>query len=180
MAKPIVMDDGEFERQLLAARQRFTEEHAAGLHASSVRYDKRSRRFVFELSNGYLLGVPVATLPHLAEATPAQLAAIEVTSGGASIRIPALDADYSVPGLVLALTAREVGRRGGQVRSKAKSLAAKANGAKGGRPRRLAALARLETLPAPSSIEKRDVNDLAALRGSEPDLRPIPRRRSVR
>jgi Protein of unknown function (DUF3532). len=155
MAKPIVLDDEEFERQLLAARQRFTEEHAAGLHASSVRYDKRSRRFIFELSNGYLFGVPVATLPHLAEATPAQLAAIELTSSGASIRIPALDADYSVPALILALTAREIGRRGGQVRSKAKSLAAKANGAKGGRPRRLAELG-----------------------GSEPDLRPIPRRRS--
>lgn len=138
MAKPIVMDDEEFERQLLAARQRFADDHAAGLHASSARYHARSRRFILELSNGYLFGVPVATLPHLAEATPAQLAGIEVTFGGAAIRIPALDADYSVPGLILALTAREVGRRGGQVRSKAKSLAAKVNGAKGGRPRKLA------------------------------------------
>ena len=66
------------------------------------------------------------------------LAAVEVSVTGSAIRIPALDADYGVPGLVLALTAREVGRRGGQVRSKAKSLAAKVNGATGGRPRKLA------------------------------------------
>ena len=75
MAKPIVLDDEEFERQLLAARQRFTEEHAAGLHASSVRYHTRSRRFVLELSNGYLFGVPVDTLPDLAEATHDRLLA---------------------------------------------------------------------------------------------------------
>lgn len=84
------------------------------------------------------MGVPTRALPHLAEATAAQLAEVKVDLGGSSIRIPALDADYSVPGLVLAITARETGRRGGLVRSKAKSLAAKVNGAKGGRPRKAA------------------------------------------
>lgn len=130
------------EAQILAqlpdADARETAERTMGLRAAEVRYDRKSHRFVLELTSGYLVGVPTRALPHLAEATAAQLAEVKVDMGGSSIRIPALDADYSVPGLVLAITARETGRRGGLVRSKAKSLAAKVNGAKGGRPRKTA------------------------------------------
>lgn len=149
--------EAEILAQIPAARARERAERDAGLRAKTARYDRKGGRLVLELTNGYELGIPVVTLPALRNATQAELAAVEVSDTGSSIRIPALDADYSVPGLVLALTAREIGRRGGQVRSKAKTLAAKLNGAKGGRPRRVAALARLETLPAPSSIEKRGV-----------------------
>ena len=123
--------------QIPAARARATAEREAGQRAKAARYDRKTGRFVLELTNGYELGVPVTTLPALRNATHAQLAAVEMSVTGSAIRIPALDADYSVPGLVLALTAREVGRLGGEVRSKAKSRAAKVNGAKGGRPRKL-------------------------------------------
>jgi hypothetical protein len=148
--------EAEILAQIPAARAGERAEREAGLRATAARYDRKTSRFVLELTNGYVLGVPVSTLPALRDATNTQLAAVELNATGSSIRIPALDADYSVPGLVLSLTAREVGRRGGQVRSEAKSLAAKINGAKGGRPRKR----------------------LAALGGSDPDLRPIPRRRS--
>lgn len=124
--------------QIPAARARATAEREAGLRATAARYDRKTGRFVLELTNGYELGIPVTTLPALRNATQAQLAAVEMSATGSAIRIPALDADYSVPGLVLAFTAREIGRRGGEVRSKAKSRAAKVNGAKGGRPRKLA------------------------------------------
>ncbi|MCU1381735.1 MAG: hypothetical protein JWL71_432 [Acidobacteria bacterium] len=124
--------------QIPAARARAAAEREQGLRATAAHYDRKSGRIVLELTNGYVLGVPVTTLPALRQATHAQLAGLEMTDTGSAIRIPALDADYSVPGLVLTFNAREVGRRGGQVRSKAKSLAAKANGAKGGRPRKLA------------------------------------------
>ncbi|MDQ2665836.1 MAG: DUF2442 domain-containing protein [Gemmatimonadota bacterium] len=124
--------------QIPAARTRATAEREAGLRAEAARYDRKTGRIVLELINGYVLGIPVSTLPALRNATHAQLAAVELSATGSAIRFPALDADYSVPGLVLALTAREVGRRGSQVRSNAKSLAAKLNGAKGGRPRTVA------------------------------------------
>ena len=125
----------EIFAQLPAARAREAAEREAGLRATAARYDRKTARFALELTNGYSLGVPIATLPALRNATQAQLSAVELSVTGSAIRIPALDADYSVPGLVLALTAREIGRSGGQVRSQAKSLAAKINGAKGGRPR---------------------------------------------
>lgn len=130
--------EAEILAQLPAADAREAAERTVGLRAAKVRYDRKTHRFVLELTSGYLVGVPTRALPHLAEATAAQLAEVKVDLGGSSIRIPALDADYSVPGLVLAITARETGRRGGLVRSKAKSLAAKVNGAKGGRPRKTA------------------------------------------
>ena len=123
--------------QIPAARARATAERKAGLRDTAARYDRRSARYVLERTNGYELGIPVTTLPALRHATQAQLAAVEMSVTGSAIRIPALDADYSVPGLVLALTAREIGRRGGEVRSKAKSRASRVNGAKGGRPRKL-------------------------------------------
>ena len=129
--------EAEILSQIPAARARATAERDAGLRATAARYDRKAGRLVLELTNGYALGVPVTILPALRDATSAQLTAVELSSSGSAIRIPAFDADYSVPGLVFALTAREVGRRGGQVRSKAKSLAAKVNGAKGGRPRKL-------------------------------------------
>jgi hypothetical protein len=118
-----------------AARVRAKSERKSGLYARTVRYDRKAKRIMLELTSGYLLGVPVQALPHLADAHGEEFAAVHLSSGGEAIRFPSLDADYGVPGLVLAMTAREVGRRGGQVRSEAKARATKANGAKGGRPR---------------------------------------------
>lgn len=121
--------------QIPAARERAVRERSSGLRATSVRYDRRAGRIVLELTNGFLLGIPVATMSHLKNATAFELAAAELSPEGGALRFDALDADYSVPGLVLSMTAREVGRHGGAVRSVAKAKAARANGAKGGRPR---------------------------------------------
>src|SRR5258708_16032536 len=134
MARPLT--EAEIDRQFDAAKRRTEEERAAGLYATSARGDRKSKRIVLELTNGYSLGIPIATLPHLAGATASQLADVQGSPAGCALRVPALDADYSVPGLVLALTARESGRRGGSVTSADKRRAARANGAKGGRPRK--------------------------------------------
>lgn len=131
----------EILAQIPAARTRGAQERKAGLRATSARYDRRGARLVLELTNGFLFGIPVATLPRLAQATATQLADIELSPEGGALHFDALDADYSVPGLVLSVTAREVGRQGGLVRSAAKTRAAKANGAKGGRPRKVPVVA---------------------------------------
>ena len=133
------LTDAEILARIPAARARAAATSAAGLHATSARYDRRGHRILLELTNGYLLGIPVQTLPHLAGATRAQLADVELSPHGAGLHFPAVDADYSVPGLVLAMTAREIGRRGGRAKSAAKAESARANGARGGRPRKTAA-----------------------------------------
>lgn len=139
MAKriPRELTDAEIDRRAAAGRAAYERERAAGLVATEVQFDRDGGRFVLELSNGYLLGVPVTTLPHLATATAAQLRAVEVSPGGLLVRVPALDADYSVAGLVLAFSSKETARRAGKATSSRKKLSSSANGKKGGRPRKL-------------------------------------------
>lgn len=127
--------------QVPAARARDARERAQGRFASAVRYDRRTGRVVVELTNGNLFAFPAAAIPQLAQATPAQLDAVETSPGGYGLHWEELDVDLSVPGLLLSSIGRsdwmrELARLAGQSSSPAKAAAARANGAKGGRPRK--------------------------------------------
>jgi hypothetical protein len=94
-----------------------------------------------ELSNGYLFGFPVSSIPELSKATARQLAEVQLFPEGDVLHWEELDADLSVPGLLLSSLGRkeklsELARIAGRAKSPAKSAAARANGAKGGRPRK--------------------------------------------
>ena len=81
----------------------------------------------------------------MARASDAALADVAILGRGYALHWPRLDADFTVPGLLMgvfgtrAWMASELARRAGQSRSPAKAAAARANGRKGGRPRRTAA-----------------------------------------
>ncbi|HYD54122.1 MAG TPA: DUF2442 domain-containing protein [Gemmatimonadaceae bacterium] len=96
------LTDAQLNDQLAAARDRGTAEWHQGLRATAVRYDRARRHLVLDLSNGFLLGVPLTVIPALAEAGERQLADVLLSPEGGAIHIPALDVDLSVPGLVLA------------------------------------------------------------------------------
>ena len=118
-------------------------ERAAGLHATGVHFDAAQRRVVLELTSGYTFGIPIARLPEIRNASDAELAEAEVLGAGTLLHWESLDADYSVPGLILSAVgtksiARQLGRAGGKSTSDAKADAARRKGAKGGRPRLLA------------------------------------------
>ncbi len=127
----------EIRSQLPGAKRRAALERAQGLRATSARFDKKGGRIVLELTNGFLVGIPLTALVDIAEASASQLAEVQVSPAGGALYFDALDAHYSVSGLVLAMTATEVGRAGGKSRTSAKRRAARANGAKGGRPRKV-------------------------------------------
>lgn len=127
--------DEDFDREYEAAARVDREYRRAGLYASAVKFDERARRFVLELTNGYSLGVPVANLPELATATLAELRRVALPTNDC-IEFESLDVQYSVPGLVMALGARAIGRLGGRATSPRKARASRANGKKGGRPRK--------------------------------------------
>jgi hypothetical protein len=80
----------------------------------------------------------------LEHATPAALAIIEISPLGDGLHWPVIDADLYVPGLLQGVfgskswVARHLGAAGGRARSDAKVAAARENGRKGGRPRKLA------------------------------------------
>jgi hypothetical protein len=113
--------------------------------AASARYDRRTRRMVVELTNGCSFVFPPRALQGLARASEAALADVEILGLGHALHWPRLDADFTVPGLLMgvfgtrAWMASELARRAGRSRSPAKAAAARANGRKGGRPRHTAA-----------------------------------------
>jgi hypothetical protein len=133
--------DAAILAQIPAARARERREHRAGLRAMSARYDRKARRIVLELTNDMLFAFPVAAIPALGRATEAQLADVSLDAAGGAVRWDALDVDLSVPGLILSAVEpserlRHLAGMAGRVRSRAKARAARANGRKGGRPRK--------------------------------------------
>jgi hypothetical protein len=107
-------------------------------HAAAARYDRRSDRIIVELTSGATFAFPPRLVQGLADASPADLADIELLGNGYGLHWERLDVDYSVPGLVNGVfgTARWMAARAGSTTSPAKAAAARANGAKGGRPRK--------------------------------------------
>jgi hypothetical protein len=108
--------------------------------AASARYDRRLGLVIVELTNGCTFTFP----PHLAQgmesATADQLAAVEVLGAGYGLHWEALDVDLSIPGLLAGLfgTRAYMAQHAGWATSPAKAAAARANSAKGGRPRKSA------------------------------------------
>jgi hypothetical protein len=95
------------------------------------------------LSDGRRRAIPVEEMEGLGEATKAQIAQVKITGNGTGLRWPGLDLDYYVPNLLREIYGTrqwlaEIGRRGGAVSSAAKRKSARANGRKGGRPRKVA------------------------------------------
>ena len=110
--------------------------------ATAARYDRASRRVVIDLINGCSYIFPAQMVEDLAGANDADLEAVEVTGLGFNLYWPALEADLHVPALVSGLfgtkawMTRELARRAGQAKSPTKTAAVRANGLKGGRPRK--------------------------------------------
>ncbi len=130
--------------QLPAARAVGEREQDEGRRAISAHYDRRTHRVLVELTSGFLFGFPADAIPELADASAADRARVAVSPGGGALQWNGLDVDLSVPGLLLASVGRkerllEFARMAGQSSSPAKVAAARANGAKGGRPKKAAA-----------------------------------------
>ena len=108
--------------------------------AASAHYDREARRVIVRLTNACTFAFPPELAQGLESAADDQLAQVEILGAGYGLHWPALDVDLSVPGLLSGLfgTASAMARQGGRSTSSAKAAAARANGAKGGRPRRTA------------------------------------------
>lgn len=112
--------------------------------AVSASYDPNSRSFTIRLARGGGVIVDLDQLPELKGATPEQFAAVEV---GDFLFWEGLDVSIDLGGLLIDVIGREwfarearqlVNREAARVKSEAKAAAARANGAKGGRPKKAA------------------------------------------
>jgi hypothetical protein len=70
--------------------------------ATGARYDASARRVLLELKSGYLFGIPLERLREIKDAPSDVLATVEIVGAGNILHWESLDADYSVPALVIA------------------------------------------------------------------------------
>ena len=125
-----------------AAKERGRLSQDSRPHAVSAFYDDAQRLVFMALRNGVVFGVPPHLLQGLESATPEQLDLIEVSPQGALLHWPALDVSHGVANLVEGVFGAswwvsDRAARAGRVKSAAKAAAARTNGAKGGRPRKV-------------------------------------------
>jgi hypothetical protein len=108
--------------------------------ASAARFDPRTGKTVVDLTNGCTFVFPARLVEGLEGADDEDLATVEVLPQGRGLHWEGPDMDISIPGLVNGIfgTRAHMARIAGSSRSPAKTAASRANGAKGGRPRKTA------------------------------------------
>lgn len=112
----------------------------SGPYAESAHYDRERDRVIVRLSTGVELGLRPRDVEGLENASPEELAEIEIEAVGLGLHWPRIDADLYVPALLEGVLgsrrwmARQLGAAGGEARSEAKAKAARENGKLGGRP----------------------------------------------
>ena len=117
--------------------------------ALRVEFDQETRSIKVALVNGVTFTVPVRLIQILANASDDEIRETDLLLEGLYVRWPRLDENLNVQGLLegtfgtakwmsgLTEHLAELGRKGGLSRSKSKTIAARTNGAKGGRPKKV-------------------------------------------
>ena len=126
------------DAEIDAAAQRGAAIQANEPRAKAARFDRQLGRVVVDLTNGCVFAFPPRLAQGLENASDDELEKLEVLGAGYGLHWEALDVDLSIPGLLAGVfgTRAYMARRAGQTKSPAKAAAARANGAKGGRPRK--------------------------------------------
>ncbi len=114
---------------------------SASIHeprAAAVRYDGDLGRVTVDLTSGCSFAFPAHLAQGLKTATDEQLAQVKILGAGSGLHWEALGVDLSLSRLLAGLfgTKAHMARLAGRTESLAKAAAARANGIKGGRPRK--------------------------------------------
>jgi hypothetical protein len=131
------------EHQMREAEERMSKHVAEHPVAVSASFNPVDGRVAIELSNGALFAIPARIIQGLENASDSDLKTIEITASGTGLYFPIVDADILVALLLAGVLgsrsfmARRLGKEGGASRSESKAAAARANGARGGRPRKV-------------------------------------------
>jgi len=132
------IDTATFEK----ANRRAATRKAATPFATAARYDRKADRIILSLNTNLEIMFSPKNAQGLEDASPSQLAAIEISPSGHGIHFPKIDADLYLPSLLEGVLgsrkwmAARLGAAGGSKTSTAKTAAARANGSLGGRPRK--------------------------------------------
>jgi uncharacterized protein DUF2442 len=113
------------------------------MRARAARYLADERAVEVTIETGARVTVPLRIFRTLGDVPDATLATVAVSPGGWGLLWDAIGEDYEVEGIVTAALGldsstamRALARIGGRTKSPARAAASRANGAKGGRPRK--------------------------------------------
>ena len=134
--------EAELESAIKAGRRRRDHER----RAASVRYDMKKDVIRIDLTDGVVVSLPRKMVEEFRSVPAEDMNELRISPAGYGIRLDTHDINISVHGLIAALVrpadmAASLGRLGGAARSDKKIESARANGAKGGRPKKESAAA---------------------------------------
>jgi Protein of unknown function (DUF2442) len=139
-----IQADAEFDAQIDAWREKYGDQGDNEPLAKSAQYVPRLKLLIVELTNGRRLALPIEDLQGLENATAKQLQNMEIFGLGTGIIFSDIDMGFYVPALIEGVYGNkrwmsELGSKGGSAKTEAKQMASRANGKKGGRPRKVVA-----------------------------------------
>ncbi|CBN58704.1 MULTISPECIES: DUF2442 domain-containing protein [Kamptonema] len=135
------LTEENLREQIAKAKQAWKQAEATEPRAESVHYNQSDDLIVIKLKNGAIFSFPPRLAQGLEGASAEQLADLWLPPSGSSVHWESLDVDFGIPELVAGIFGTkswmaELGKKGGQVTSSAKTIAARKNGKKGGRPKK--------------------------------------------
>jgi hypothetical protein len=136
VAHRVQVSSGQIDSAIARARKFGTKDP----RVVRVEYEAKEELVSLYFADGLRISIPRMQLQGLERANQSQLSKIEIVGNGSGLHWPLLDVDHYVLGLLAHRFGskrwmNEIGRRGGLVKSEAKTKAARVNGLKGGRPR---------------------------------------------
>jgi len=137
-----LISEEELDAQIVSAKAAAQEADTTESRAVSVRFDRSSELIVISLKNGAFFSFPPILAQGLGNATPEDLDDVWLDASGSSVHWDRLDADFNIAGLVAGIFGTkawmsQLGRKGGQTTSPAKTKSSRNNGKKGGRPKKI-------------------------------------------
>lgn len=123
------------DEDIEAAREAGRREHQ--FHARTLVFRPRGDLIELELFNGLQVGIPRSSIPWLAELPLAVAREMRLGPQGAAIEVRARDIDVSVRGTLRRLVGADYVTHAGSATSDAKAAAARENGRRGGRPKKV-------------------------------------------
>ena len=134
------LTDQQIEAQIDAAIARKAEIDATELRAKEVLFD--DGRITLHFDNGATFSFLTDSVESISALSSETLATVELTPSGKGLRWDEPDIDLSIQGLLLGIFGsnvwmKQIATKGGSSTSERKKAASRANGQKGGRPRKV-------------------------------------------
>ena len=138
----VQLTEQQIEAQIEQAIANQSKIEATEPRANKVCFDENDSRITIHFHNGTIFSFLTDSVEAIASLSSETLATVELTPSGKGLRWDKADIDLSIIGLMMGIFGsqqwmREIAVKGGKSKSERKKAASRANGKKGGRPKKV-------------------------------------------